>query len=230
MRCPPIDTGGRKRQPATEAEGRTPMSPSPTRTFTASPAGRAGAADHENESRKHAVDLEAERPQPGDPPDADPEVRTEICQGGGRNPGREITTKEASDGGYEEDAILRYEYSQPWRPPPRWMHPKAERPQPGEPPDAHPDIEAEVCRGRGEDPGEESMTEKVSNEGRTEDAEEGTDRPQGWRPGDPTGMASEEYAGTCAEMGGVYRADAALKTFPHSHLLHHQENACIFAY
>jgi hypothetical protein len=31
-----------------------------------------GAADHEDKSKKHAVDLEADRPQPGDSPDADP--------------------------------------------------------------------------------------------------------------------------------------------------------------
>ena len=145
------------------AAGRTPMRSDQTRTFAASPAERAGAADHENELERHAVDLEADQPQQGDPPD----------------------------------------------------------------------IEAEVCRGREEDPGEKSMTEKVSEEGGTEDAEEGTNHPQEWKPGDPTWMASEKYerfAGTCAEMGGVYRADAALKTFPHSHLLHHQENACILAY
>ena len=167
VRCQPADTGGRKRQPATVAAGRTPMRSGPTRTFAASPAERAGAADHEDELERHAVDLEADQPQQDDPPDA------------------------------------------------------------------HPDIKAEVCRGRGEDPGEKSMAEKVSDEGCTEDAKEGTDHPRGWRPRDPTWMALEEYmrfAGTCAEMGGVYRTDAVLKTFPHSHLLHHQENACIFAY
>ena len=96
------------------------MRSGPTRTFAASPAERAGAADHEDELERHAVDLEADQPQQGDPPDA------------------------------------------------------------------HPDIKAEVCRGRGEDPGEKSMAEEASDEGCAEHAEEGTDHPQGWRPGDPT--------------------------------------------
>ena len=88
------------------------MRPGPTRTLTASAAGRAGAADHEDESRKHAVDLEAERPRPGDSPYADPEVEAEIYRSGGRDPGRKIVTEEALDGGCPVVAETWFDYLQ----------------------------------------------------------------------------------------------------------------------